>query len=284
MGIQFSAKIDWLSLVVRTPKNDDTYTPVSVPRSARKSIESELGNPIAGYVIDGGAALTHGRAPYRWGYKSELSKATIWHGGQAEHLTIEFPGQSCDWARMLNIERELLICGTGNASRIDIALDLECDSTPMQLTDGLDNGRIKTRSVMESSSGTTVYLGSMKSEHYARIYRYNDPHPRAGLLRVEFVARRNRAKAVCENILEHGTNALLRQLWDEVGLPPLLDFDLDTPVVSLNEARPERDGKNTVSWLIKQAAPAFKRLVREGHIANSEQFLREYFLQMDIAD
>lgn len=284
MPFQFSAKIDWLSLVVRTPKNDDTYTPAGIPPAARKSITAELNQEIAGMVIDGGAALTHGRAPYRWGYKSDLSKATIWHGGQAEHLTIEFPGASCDWIRMLNIEPQMLACGTGNASRVDIAIDIECDLTPIQLTDSMDNGRIKTRSVMESGSGTTVYLGSMKSEHYARVYRYNDPHPRAGLLRVEFVARRNRAKTVCEAILEHGIYSLLKQLWDEVGLPNVLEFDLDNAKVSLNEDRPERDGKNTVSWLIKQAAPAFKRLVREGHISNSEQFLREYFLGMEIAD
>jgi len=282
MSFSFSAKIDWLSLVIRTPSNDDVYTPISIPPAARKSISSELGAEIAGMVVDGGAALTHGRAPYRWGYKSDISKATIWHGGAAEHLTVEFPGASCDWFRMLNIEKQMLACGTGNSSRIDIALDIDCALTPIQLTDGLDNGRIKTRSVMESSSGTTVYLGSMKSEHYARVYRYNDPHPRAGLLRVEFVARRNRAKSVCEAVLEHGIYALLKQLWDEVGLPNVLEFDLDNAKVNLNEDRPEREGKNTVSWLVKQAAPAFRRLVREGHISNPEEFLREYFLGFDI--
>lgn len=282
MGFNFSAKVDWLSLVVRTPKNDDTYTPSALPPAAMKSLAAEVGKENADMIMGNQIALMHGRAPYRWGFKSELSKATAWYGGQAEHMTIELPGQSCEWLRLLNIENQLLVAGAGCASRIDVAIDVDTMFTPIQLTDMSTSSRIKTRSVMESSSGTTVYLGSYKSEHYARVYRYNAPHPRERLLRVEFVARRDRAKAVCEAVAKKGIHALLKQLWDEVGLPDVVEFDLDNEKAVLNGARPEREGKSTISWLVKQAAPAFQRLVREGHIENSEQFLRNYFMGEDI--
>lgn len=284
VNTRFSAHLDWLTLVVQTVPNNDPYTPTQIPLKHRKHIGEELGSEVANLMLADAQAMKFGRAPYRWGFKSEISKVVCFAGGEAPHLSIELSGQSCEWARMLGIEHQLLQAAVGLGSRADIAVDTNLICTPIELADMVHGGRTKTKSVMQSSSGTTVYLGSQKSEHYARIYRYNDPHPRANLLRVEFVQRRERCKATCEALAEHGMNTVVKTLWEEAGLPDLLDFDTAQTLINLNSDRPERDGKNTVSWLAKQAAPAFRRMVKEGHITDAEKFLREYFLNEEFSE
>lgn len=278
MNLQYSAKIDWLSFVIRTPSNDEPEQPRVVPHGMMKSLRAEFGDDIIDTLFVNPTPMLHGRAPYRWGYNTEISKTTLFCGGEPDHMTWEFSGQACEIARRASLEPDLLLRGANLCTRIDKAVDIATAMTPQELVAMCSVKRAKTRSEMTSQSGTTVYIGSMKSEHYARIYRYNDPHPRAGLLRIEFVARRERAKNEAAVIEEHGIGSILKYLWDELGLPEILDFEASAVPVSLNDARPERDGKNTVSWLIKQAAPAFKRMLAEGHIANGEEFLREFFL------
>ena len=279
---RISACLDWLTLVVRTVPNTDPYTPTKLPLKHEKHIGEELGSEITNLMLADAVAMKFGRAPYRWGFKSELSKVVVFAGGEAPHLSVELSGQSCQWARMLGIENQLLLAAIGLGTRADFAVDTNLLCTPVELADMVNGGRTKTKSVIQSSTGETVYLGSQKSEHYARIYRYADPHPRANMLRIEFVQRRERCKAACQALANSGIESLVKSLWEEAGLPDLVDFGDVTFVESLNKSRPERDGKNTVSWLVKQAAPAFQRMVREGHISNSEQFLRQYFLNEDI--
>ena len=278
MGVPFSAHLDWLSFVIRCPVADDIYTPSAIPPGAIRAIAAEFGRETTSLLFNNAPSLRRGRAPYRWGFKDEQSKAVCWYGGRSDHLTVELPGQSCDWARRLSLEGDLITMGRGLCSRIDIAVDLQSILSPFELTREIIPGRTKSRSDMTSSSGETVYLGSQKSEHYARVYRYRAPHPRSDLLRVEFVARRDRAKAVLEAVDDYGVMGIVRQLWEELQLPNQIDFEEENQNLPLNAARPERGGQNTISWLINQAAPAFNRMIKEGHIVDGEKFLKQYFL------
>lgn len=282
--LQHSAHIDWLSLVIRTKPLDPGYHPKDLPLRIRKAILNELGKEIVDAMIVTPVQRQHGRAPYRWGWTDEISKVTIWAGGDVDHFTIEIPGQACEHFRRLNLEELMLRRGHTLASRVDIAIDIQTGLTPIEIVDMRDMGRNTTSSTLNSTSGQTCYIGSMSSEHYARVYRYNEPHPRSHLLRVEAVSRRHRAKKLCQAIVDGGLHSTLATLWKETGLPGILDFDNADMALSLNADRPERDGKNTVMWLSRQAAPAFRRMVQEGHIKDAEKFLREVFLGEELAE
>lgn len=284
MYTQHEAKIDWLTFVLRVPPHDDMYTPTSPPPAAHKAIRAEFGSVVDEMLFQTVSPMKHGRAPYRWGWRDEISRAVLWYGGAADHMTIEFSGQACEALRRCGILNDMLQRGSSLLTRVDVAIDMVSELTPIELVAMREKGRTKTSSTMESSTGVTCYVGSMNSEHYARVYRYKEPHPRSHLLRAEFVSRRARAKNLGAHIAEHGLDSVLSTLWSDAGMPGILDFNNEDMKITLNEARPEREGKNTVAWLIKQAAPAFQRMLREGYIENGEQFLRKVFLGEEFAE
>jgi hypothetical protein len=163
-------------------------------------------------------------------------------------------------------------------TRIDIAVDMETDVQPKEFAAARENKRTKTSAEMHSETGETVYVGSMHSERYARVYRYAPPHPRSHLLRVEHVYRRDYAKTVGALVARETIRTVCASSAQLYGWCHPLADTWGKKVEDITVPRPERNGGKTMVWLIRQCAPAFKKLVDEGAIEDPVRFLEIYFL------
>jgi len=137
---------------------------------------------------------------------------------------------------------------------------------------------MRSSGYQKSETGETCYVGSQKSDRYARVYRYNEPHPRAHLLRIEHVFRKDYAKLVAKQCVNADVADVAAAAGKAFGWAhPVWDVQAiqDCDISLVGERRD--DGK-TVYWLVNSCAPAFKRLVETGGINDAEAFLTRYFL------
>ncbi len=218
------------------------------------------------------------RAPYTDAWVQVSQGVTLFASPNLTHACIEISGQGCEQMLRNGNFEAVLVCCKGRVTRIDIACDIETTVSPSEFVAVLKHDRMRTSGNVISSTGETCYVGSQKSERYARVYRYNEPHPRSHLLRVEHVFRKAYAKKVAEQIAVSGI--------EEVGLASGLAFGwahgvwqpsvVDSPDISITKER--GNSGNTVFWLVNSCAPAFKRLVQNGGITDPEAFINRYFL------
>lgn len=219
---------------------------------------------------------SHGRRPYSGGYHNESLGVFVWLGGQSNVL-IEVTGKGVHTLREHDILSDFMVFIKDRCSRLDIAVDLETDLRPSEVVAGIDTGRFKSRSSMTSIHGETEYIGSRKSERYARVYRYNEPHPRHKLLRIEFVIKKPHCGYAIESILGMGRAYTAQQMLNTFGLNEVVTVENHNE--TMPATRNDRKNSKTESWLIRQAAPAFERLVREGTIEDWREWLETHFLR-----
>jgi len=273
-------KIDWISftMTIRPAINDQEAFYIAI----EQAFEDTFGSETYGIIFGGTwAKKPRGRAPYSHSWGLDDAGATIFCSPSLTHMTVEFSGQGCTRLIELSLMDELLARVADRVTRIDVATDIQTMISPQQFVEAGYSDRFGSVGLFTSPTGTTAYIGSMKSERFARVYRYEEPHPRAHLLRVECVNRRDHAKAVARAILtagEENTAATLGEAygWQHPVWQPDAPADAD-----LSVTRPEKAAGGTVFWLIKSVAPAFKRLVAEGVIDNPQEFIAAYFLSGD---
>jgi len=195
-------------------------------------------------------------------------------GLDINHTLIEMSGQACEEFRQAGYLVNLPPAAIDRATRIDIAIDIE-KITPDDVVDAGYSARFRSHSRLESKRGITHYIGSPKSERYLRVYRYNEPHPRANLCRVEIVHRKRYAKILAKAIVEHGLT--------EAGLSALASYGLKhakIPITGENVLQTVaiiKGNQKTLYWLISQVAPAVQKLIKDGTISDPDQFFERYF-------
>lgn len=275
---EYSYNLDWIAFTLPFSPAGEGATLADHEQAVRNSIERGLGAHFTHMITDAAAFMLRGRAPYTMGWRNAEHGVVVWAAESTAHMTVEFSGKGCDFLRSSDAEFTLLEAVAGRLTRLDVALDILCAVDPIAFVESRVEGRFKTESIMNSSSGTTCYIGSMKSERYARIYRYKPPHPRSKLLRVEHVFRREQARAVGHTVLHFGLAAVMQACIDVFGWQHPIIPTISTQPVNLSAERPERGQGSTTRWLLTQVAPAFQRLVLDGTIADPETFLREFFL------
>ena len=222
--------------------------------------------------------LDYGRSPYPMGMTDKEKGVTVWFGGKLTHFTVELSGRGVDFADK-HIGINNLICVVRErVTRIDLAVDMLTDVTPEAFVDAGHSSRTKTKAVMTSQSGDTVYVGSTRSEHYARVYRYAHPHPRSPFLRVEHVFRREQARSVASVLCSGSLRDAVASCRDLYGWQHQLSLTWKGKTADLAVPRPERNGGKTLYWLISQVVPSFRRLVQEGIIDDPVRFCEMYFL------
>ncbi len=218
------------------------------------------------------------RAPYSDAWVQTAMGITLFASPNLTHACVEISGQGCE--RLLRDDNltSVLVCCKERVTRIDIACDIETSVTPSEFVGVLKHDRMRTSGNVISSTGETCYVGSQKSERYARVYRYNEPHPRAHLLRVEHVFRKAYAKKVAQQIAISGIEPLAQSSGEAFGWNHAIwqTGVVDSPDISVVKER-GRSG-STVFWLVNSCAPAFKRLCENGSISDPEEFIRRYFL------
>jgi len=258
-----SAHIDWLTIVGHRRVVDDDWTlgaaysdAVETLADSMPTFTSVFGNPLRYQIVKP-------RAPYSYARRSDDCTRTLYVHPLASHFTFEVSGSFC----FANAEHmpAILRAFAGQFSRLDVAVDMDCAVTPLQFEAAIAGGQVSTRSQFVSATGQTVYRGSRTSERYARIYRYNPPHPRAHLLRAEFQLKHGYANKLAEAITEGETlDDLAGGLGVHFGFAHKCWPHGDNPVV-LHVQSHAHSGA-TVYWLTATVAPLLRRLQAEGKL------------------
>lgn len=276
MGLM-QAKIDWLSFTLLA------HTDTSTEDNYHTAIESALYGGLTAPLVE---ILFHthweersgGRAPYNRSWDIGDSGIVVFTSDKLNHILIECGGKACDYIRERVMMDALLVMVQTRLSRIDIAVDMQTDAQPVEFVEERTGRKARNVALIESDTGQTCYLGSMKSESYIRVYKYAPPHPRSNLLRAEFVFRRKYARVMAGEIIVQGLDNVVTELGRRAGFQHEAWKPEDGLSEKIKFSRPEREASGTLFWLIKSAAPAFKRMVDEGIIENPEEFLATYFL------
>jgi hypothetical protein len=269
--------IDWITFTF-TPEYTDN-TPEGFMAALGNGLVTLLGYDVANLALGGAwERRERSRAPYTDAWDIERGGITVFASPNLTHACVEISGEGCERLICESLLNEVLTKCHERVTRIDIACDIQTKTTPTEFVAIVKHERMRSSGYQKSETGETCYVGSQKSDRYARVYKYAAPHPRANLLRIEHVFRREAAKKVSKACLESGQGSVATAAgytfgWSHPDWKPDLD-----QLANISTCSAERKMGGTVFWLIKQCAPAFKRLVADGTIRDPDAFVRTYFL------
>lgn len=256
------AHIDWLSFSLPTNRK---ISSVNELYHVAKAELRRISHAHETYLFDGTSFdRCSGRAPFTDSMARLDHGLRIYGGGPLQIVSYELSGRACEGIRGYTASSEFLAPIVGCISRLDCAVDIRTDTSPSAFSNKRGHKGFRNISYISSDTGTTVYIGSPKSDRFCRCYRYNKPHPRHELLRVEFVFRGGLAKAAGKALLEAGGwDVFTSQLGNTWGfIHPIWKprFQTDERLKSPKLARGD---EKTEVWLYKQVAPAIQRLLKE---------------------
>lgn len=269
--------IDWYSFTLRFRNRiqDYEYAREQINRKLIDILGHGLYDQI--FVDSMDWKMVGGRTPYRAGWENKDMGCWVWYGGQSTVL-IEFTGRGTQSLRTMNLLRDVVDATASMVTRIDVAIDIVCETTPSEFVEAGLTSRIKTKVLRKSKTGDTYEIGSRTGDKFCRVYRFVEPHPRAKNLRVEYELHSGQARIVTAYWLAYDTQTVADMLtktyqWRHPMTPKFNDL-----VDAMPADTSKRTSGKTLEWLIKQCAPAFKRLVHEGLIDNPVEFLETHFL------
>lgn len=269
--------IDWLTFTGSMAYRDEATDGYSM--AVTYGMDDLLGQELADKVLSGSwVRRERSRAPYTEAYDLSGQFITLFVSPNLTHFCIEISGQGCELLIERGLMNEVLTKCHERVTRIDIAIDIETNVKPTEFVQSLKHERMRASGYQTSSTGETCYIGSLKSDRYARVYRYNEPHPRSKLLRIEHVFRRKQAKSVALACLGDSIESVTRAAGDAFGWSHSIWLPGNVQASNISVDRAESGMGGTVRWLIKSCAPAFRRMVSEGKIRDPEAFFREYFM------
>ena len=261
-----TTRLDWLSFTA------------SVPVEQSKTLGLWFPGDMADYVRDrwgeafdmGEVVPERGRYPYRASTSGNGIKL-YWTQGSLDFL-VEVTGDGCarleSAGQMSAIVRENI----DNLTRVDIATDIVTNTNPIDFAEQRTNKRHRSHETAVTPTGTTYYVGSRRSDRFARVYRYAEPHPRSDRLRVECVFRSHQAVALARTWLEHGNDETAARVGNQYGWAHK-DWTLRTSE-KIPAWRPDRKTHNTMHWYKSQVVPALRKLVRAG-LLSQEQLIED---------
>jgi len=218
------------------------------------------------------------RAPYTDTWTDEHNGISLYASPNLTHCCIEISGQGCERIIALGKIEAILAGSAQRVTRIDIASDIETSTQPAEFVSIVKHERMRANGTQNSETGQTCYVGSKKSDRYARVYRYYKPHPRAHLLRIEHVFRRKYAKSVVQAILDTSIESVAEAAGNAFGWA---HSDWNTEAnehADISIVAAERGQRTTVTWLVRSVAPAIRRLIEDGTIRDPQAFFEQYFL------
>lgn len=254
-------KIDWISFSIPMPGelDNDQQTAKHIV-SAVDDLHPKLSEWLA---LETEFTARNGRAPYSIAWQRADSGLTVFAHPSLSHALIEISGRGCETLSQSGNMDAALQAVANRVTRLDIACDVVTDARPSEFTEKRHVGRFKAHSTVVSESGETVYIGARSSDRYARVYRYNEPHERAHLLRCEFVIKADNAKLIIPTLLEEGLLPVAAALGETFGWQHET-WRVESDPAELTTFRPERREGKTLFWLADTIAPLLVRLHREG--------------------
>lgn len=272
--------VDWLSFTVASPSLN------SVPRSLWlvKCLRTARAATTVDVPIPRGAEDFEeysGRAPYliRW-TSAEYGTTVLAHPGLS-HILIELSGKGCQALRDAQLFNAALAGACSRVTRLDLAVDMLPGTDPRGFVKQHNPTRFTATSTMTSRTGITCYVGSPKSDRFARVYRYKPPLPRSGTMRAEHVFRGDWARRVAALILGQGLAAAAQycgQVWGWTH--SAWDIEESDSLIKVSRELVTRH-PNKVLWLLTQVFPAMRRMEKEGIIEDLRAFLEEHLFETD---
>lgn len=267
--------IDWLSFTL--DRKEPILSIAQLDYEARELLR-RTSNEHKSYIFDGsGFDRCGGRAPYSFAMARSDGGIRIFGGGPQTGVLYEVSGRACEGLRSHPSAVSFLSPILDRVTRMDYAVDILTTTRPSLFSNERSHQGFRSLSFIQSDTGETVYVGSPKSDRFCRVYRYNHPHPRSALLRVEFVFRRGLAKGAARALCDaQSTKDFIAMMgntygWAHKDWQPGVQTDERLRAAIVNRAN-----EDTVNWLYKQVAPALRRMVAEDSI-NLPDFL-EYVL------
>jgi len=275
--------IDWITFTM-TPLYQSSY-PDDMPfaeqyaDALQKAFIATFGVHTADIAFGGNWSKNErSRAPYTDAWKLGDGGITLFASPTLAHCCVEISGGGCEALISVGTLDRVLGCVADRVTRIDIASDIRTDTRPDVFVQRISHERMRASGYQKSETGETCYVGSQKSDRYARVYRYNPPHPRCDLLRIEHVFRREYAKVVAREMVAGNVDDVASAAGKAFGWahPDWNAGDDNAADISIVSER--RSTGKTVFWLTDTCATAFKRLCADGTISDPKAFLERYFL------
>lgn len=266
-------KIDWISISLPYKMIISQFKKAETPDQLPPLDED--GSYLYAYIMSfSDLTFCGGRAPFKYGYRSPSGGFMFFETDNKDYSLIEFSGKGCEILRKRRVLEIIMPAWSDNITRLDIAGDITEDVDPITFANERDSKRFKSYGIQKSESGTTVYVGSKTSDRYARVYRYNEPHARAGITRVEMVLRDQEAKQATRVIHHEGLRSTAYSIGKIFGWshPSWLAPSDAEKLASI--PRETHRGK-TERWLNKQVLPACKKLIEEGNVESLTRFIND---------
>jgi len=226
---------------------------------------------LAKWLLNQRAGMSEGkgRAPFSKSYHHDQNGWTYFYSDTLPYCLLEITGRGCERFAQRGDLLPMIKDWSDRSTRIDIACDFATDVTPIEFSRMRDTQRFTAGAEMKSETGITVYVGSRKSDRYARVYKYNPPHPRSHLLRCEMVCKGEKAHSVSAALASDGISSVVRALGEVfVWTHPLWTFDNDGSASDLSTPNDTHQG-NTERWLLTQVTAAIEKL----HKSGADEFL-----------
>lgn len=190
-----------------------------------------------------------------------------WFNGRDIH--IEITGDGCSMLYDTGELIDIIKANVTNATRIDIAHDIVTDTRPGDfVTYSLPT---LARGTDISKSGETRYIGSMKSDRYCKVYRYNEPHPRADRLRIEYTYKSHDAIILCKALISANEAIVAISSGERYGWGHMCYKSSQSPdLIEIKAHRKDRNTAKTVIWYKTQVLPALKKMVKSGDYTIAE--------------
>lgn len=211
-------------------------------------------------------SLEQGARQYQYRLRHLSTEVALSFGGINPHILVELAGKACDTFDAADLLYPLISNTAERTTRIDFAVDIDTTEDPRAFSAFRNSKAFKSSGEQRTPSGRTNYVGGRKGQRMARVYRYEPPHPRSHLLRVEAEYKGNAAKAAAGHLLEVG----LQQACLDAHSP----FQWASPAWSPEDGngikipykayRPENAA--TVRWLYGDVVTALSKALKKGLI------------------
>lgn len=209
------------------------------------------------------------------GYRSKDGGFSIFQKVGTRFSLVEFTAHGVEQLRDAGLLAKMIAIHRDRLTRVDVAMDWQCDTTPKEFAENRDNARFAHYCDIHSETGDTYYVGSRSSERFARVYRYNEPHPRAHLLRCEFQLKSLYAKKLGDEIRKKTLSTIGYELLESFGFNHNL---VVVPDGTQKFSAPRANSMgNTERWLFSQVLPAIKKLIDEGNTDCVEIFQKRVY-------
>lgn len=257
-----TTRLDWLSFTLEV----NAFLTEGVSVIAASELVRLINRELDGALTLTTPSVGRGRFPYKHSTDGDGWRV-FWSPGQVEVL-VEIEGTGCAQLEASGQMHGLVERVIDRLTRVDIATDIQTETTPQDFTENRTNKRQRSYETAVSSTGTTVYIGSRKSDRYCRVYRYAEPHPRADRLRIECVYRGHQAVALARTWLEHGNEETAARAGNQYGWVHK-DWEPHSEE-TIKAWRPDRKTHSRMHWYKRQVKPALRGLVAHGHLSPVE--------------